>query len=338
VGLGDTAVSTEGALPLSPRGQAVSLENLPRVDVGMVTYNTRDLTIAALHRLMHANEGCRLRLLVRDNASSDGTAEAIAAHFPNAEVETGSQNLGFAAGVNTLLARSDAPWFLALNSDAWPEPGAVRRLLRAAEAFPCAAAVAPRLERPDGTLEHSTHPFPSLEVAAVTGAGLYRKVGRRRAQELLLEGSWMHDRPRTVDWAVGAALLLRRAALDDIGGFDERFFMYVEDLEWAWRARQRGWDIRFEPSAVVRHVGNASGEAVYGRRRTATYLHNTYRFYGRHHGPVSTTAFRALNLVGCARLYVQLRLQRDRAQAAFWADHVRAHLTLRPAGDRTSRA
>jgi GT2 family glycosyltransferase len=299
-----------------------------------VTFNTRELTVAALRRLVDANDGCRLRLLVRDNASSDGTAEAVAAHFPDAEVDAGSENLGFAAGVNTLLGRSDAPWFLALNSDAWPEPGAVRRLVQAAEAFPCAAAIVPRLERPDGTLEHSTYPFPSLEVAAVTGAGLYHRVGRRRAQELLLMGSWMHDRPRQVDWAVGAALLLRRQALEDIGGFDERFFMYVEDLEWAWRARQRGWEIRFEPSAVVRHVGNASGEAAYGRRRTATYLHNTYRFYRRHHGPVSTAAFRALNLAGCARLYIQHRLQRDRAEAAFWADHVRAHLTLAPSGDR----
>jgi hypothetical protein len=307
---------------------------LPLIDVGVVTYNTRDLTVAALHRLVNASDGCRLRLLVRDNASSDGTADAVAAHFPEAEVDAGAENLGFAAGVNTLLARSTAPWFLALNSDAWPEPGAVRRLVSAAEAFPFAAAVAPRLERPDGTLEHSTYPFPSLEVAAVTAVGLYRRIGRRRAETLALVGSWMHDRPRSVDWAVGAALLFRREALEDIGGFDEQFFMYVEDLEWAWRAHHHGWEIRFEPTAVVRHVGNASGAAAYGRRRTSTYLQNTYRFYRRHHGPVSTAAFRALNLAGCARLYVQRRLQHDRAEAAFWADHVRAHLTAAPSGDR----
>jgi GT2 family glycosyltransferase len=202
----------------------------------------------------------------------------------------------------------------------------VQRLVRAAEAFPFAAAVAPRLERPDGTLEHSTHPFPSLEVAAVTATGLYRRMASPRAEELMLWGAWMHDRPRSVDWAVGAALLLRREAVEDIGGFDERFFMYVEDLEWAWRASHRGWEIRFEPAAIVRHVGNASGADVYGRRRTGAYLDNTYRFYRRHHGSASTAAFRALNLAGCVRLYLQCRLGRDRAGAAFWADHVRAHL------------
>ena len=93
----------------------------------------------------------------------------------------------------------------------------------------------------------------------------------------------------------------------------------------------------FEPTAVVRHVGNASGAAAYGRRRTGTYLHNTYRFYRRHHGPVSTTTFRLLNLAGCARLYIQRRLQHDRAEAAFWADHVRAHLQLAGPTDSTSR-
>lgn len=307
--------------------------SLPRVDVGVVTYNTRDLTVRALRRLLDANAGCRLRLLVRDNASSDGTADAVAATFPEAEVDAGGENLGFAAGVNTLLARSDAPWFLALNSDAWPEPGAVLNLVRAAESSPRAAAVAPRLERPDGTLEHSTHPFPSLEVAAATATGLYARIAPRRAEEMMLWGRWMHDRPRSVDWAVGAALLLRRKAVDEIGGFDEAFFMYVEDLEWAWRAQQAGWEIRFEPEAVVRHVGNASGAGAYGRRRTATYLDNTYRFYRRHHGPVSTAAYRALNLAGSARLYLRCRLERDHGSATFWADHVRAHLKVASGGN-----
>lgn len=85
--------------------------------------------------------------------------------------------------------------------------------------------------------------------------------------------------------------------------------------------------------ALVRHVGNASGDAAYGRRPMATYLQNTYHFYRRHHGPVSLAAFRALNVAGCARLYVQHRLRRDDAQAAFWTDHVRAHVTIAPEGD-----
>src|SRR6266702_2887491 len=123
-----------------------------RVDVCVVTWNTAELTAEALRRLMDSDQGCSLRLLVRDNGSSDATPELLKERVPEAEVDAGSENLGFAAGVNTLLGRSSAPWILLLNSDAWPEPGAIGRLVDAARAHPRAAAVAPRLERPGGTL------------------------------------------------------------------------------------------------------------------------------------------------------------------------------------------
>jgi N-acetylglucosaminyl-diphospho-decaprenol L-rhamnosyltransferase len=303
----------------------VGAASTPRVDVGVVTWNTRDLTVEALRRLLDTPTTCELRLLVRDNASTDGTADAIASRVPEAELDRGDANLGFAGGVNTILARSDAPWFLALNSDAWPEPGAIDRMVAIAERHPRAAAVAPRLERPDGELEHSTHRFPSvgLAVAAALGPAV---IGRRRARELLLEGPWGHDEPCEVDWAVGAALLLRRAALDELGGLDERYFMYVEDLEWCWRARRAGWAVRFEPGAVVRHVGNASGAQAYGDRRTAEYLRNTYRFYRSTHGPLSTAALRAGNLAGAVRLWAQGRVRGDDDMARHWRSQLPVHL------------
>ena len=304
----------------------------PRVDVGVVTWNTRDLTVEALRRLLDTPTTCELRLLVRDNASTDGTADAIASRVPEAELDRGDANLGFAGGVNTILSRSDAPWFLALNSDAWPEPGAIDRMVAIAERHPRAAAVAPRLERPDGELEHSTHRFPSvsLAVAAALGPAV---IGRRRARELLLEGPWGHDEPCEVDWAVGAALLLRRAALAELGGFDERYFMYVEDLEWCWRAHQRGWQIHFEPAAVVRHIGNVSGLARYGQRRTATYMANTYRFYAEQHGRPAMNVLRALNVVGAVRNLAAAKLARDQARADHWRSMVRAYMGRGGAAD-----
>jgi GT2 family glycosyltransferase len=297
------------------------------VDVGVVTYETRDLTVAALTRLLDSTTDVAIRLLVHDNASTDGTAAAIAAGVPRAEVEAGDENLGFAGGMNRLIRRSTAPWFLALNSDAWPEPGAIATMVRAGEAHSRAAAVAPRLETPEGLLEHSTYPFPSVRVAAITAVGAYQRLWPALSRRLSLVGAWDHDEPRDVDWAVGAALLMRRTALDELGGFDDSFFMYAEDLEWGWRARQAGWSIRFEPSALVRHVGNASGRSNYGGLRTRAYLQNTYRFYRRTHGPLSTAAYRTLSLVGCGRLYLGARLRRDEFARALWADHLRAHLS-----------
>lgn len=304
----------------------------PRVDVGVVTWNTAELTATALRRLLDVESGCDLRLLVRDNASTDGTVEAIRAAVPEAEIEAGAQNLGFAAGVNTLIRRSDAPWFLALNSDAWPQPGAIKRLVDTAESHPGVAVAVPRLVRPDGSLEHSTYPFPSLAVAAIFAAGGPAVVGRRLADRFFLEGGWGHDRPRRVDWAVGAAWLMRRTAIDALGGLDERYFMYAEDVEWCWRARQSGWGVWFDPSAEVVHVGNASGAQRHEdmARRTAAYLRNTYRFYRRAHGPTSTVAYRALNLAAAARLYALFRYRREPEVAAYWRSQWGVH--LRPAG------
>ena len=228
----------------------------PRVDVGVLTWNTADVTPTALRRLLDSDQGVDLRLLVRDNGSSDGTPDRIGETVPEADLERGTENLGFAAGVNAIIARSKAPWFFLLNSDAWPLDGAIGRLVAAADGRPRAAAIAPRIEYPDGRLQHSTHPFPSSRVAATLA--FRRDLPAGLGDELFLEGAWMHDRPRRLDWAIGAALLMRRAAIEDIGGFDESFFFYAEDLEWCWRAHRKGWEIWFEPGAVVTHVWGGS--------------------------------------------------------------------------------
>lgn len=308
----------------------------PVVDVGVVTWNTADLTARALRRLLDSDQGVDLRLLVRDNGSTDGTAALLAREVPEASIDAGVENLGFGAGMNTLLARSDAPWFLALNSDAWPQPGAVGRMVDTARSRPRAAAVAPRLERPDGELEHSTHPFPSVPIAALTAVGGDRWLPTAWLDRLLLEPAWDHRRARPVDWAVGAAWLMRREAIDAVGGFDERFFMYVEDLAWCHRARSQGWSVWFEPDAVVVHVGNASGESGYGGRRTHTYLENTHRWYRAERGRFRSIAYRLLCAAGASRQQWAARRRDDAAAADWWRSVRRVHLAPVPDSD-TSR-
>ena len=273
-----------------------------------------------------------MRLLVRDNGSSDGTAEAIRRDVSEAIVEAGPENLGFAAGMNRLLQLSDAPWFFPLNSDAWPEPGAIRRLVATGEEHPRAAAIAPRLERPDGRLEHSTHPFPSVGVAIRSTLPHYAERHPTRARELMLNGAWTHDEQRDVDWAVGAALLMRRSALDDIGPFDERLFMYAEDLDWCWRARHRGWTIRFEPQAVVRHIGNASGSQQERSWRNQSVWRNTYRVCRWTKGPLPTAAYRLANVVGASLAWWTSR--RNPPGRAHYRRELRAHLSSTRRSDR----
>lgn len=296
----------------------------PRVDVGIVSWNTRDVTLRAIDQLLTASTDVELIVLLRDNGSTDGTADAVRERFPQVLVETGD-NVGFAAGVNTLLARSSAPWFVTLNSDAWPEPGALRTLVDVAEAHPRAAVVAPLLLRPDGELEGSTHALPSLRLAAVTGLGLGRLLSPDRAARWCLPPQWAHDTERQVGWAVGAALLLRRQAVDEVGPLDDRLFMYAEDLEWCWRARVAGWQVVFTPAAVVRHVGNASGQRKWGDARPQVAARNAGVVVRRHLGR-RAVVWQLLNAVGAVRAAFLAACHRDRDLAAYWWRQVPAHL------------
>ena len=213
-----------------------------------------------------------------------------------------------------------------LNSDAWPEPGALAALLASAAQTPDAGVVAPQLLRPDDTLEHSTYPFPDLEVAARCALG-YRHLGRRRARALCLPGAWAHDERRNVDWAVAACWLVRRETLDLVGRFDERLFLYAEDLDWCWRAADHGLAVVFEPTAVVRHVGGASTSQALAGLEEQRWMANTYRVLQWRRGLLYATAYRVLNVTGCLRQWALARLRRDHAAAARWAQSTRARLT-----------
>ncbi len=303
------------------------MSDRPLVDVGVVTWNTRELTVRALRTLLDSDQGVDVRLFVHDNASSDGTVEALRAEVPEADVFASPTNLGFGAGHNALIARTDAPWYFCLNSDAWPEPGALATMVAVAQQHPHAAAIAPRIETPAGVMEISTHPFPSTRLAAIVNLGLVRLLSKRRRADALLDGWWRHDQARSVDWAVGAALLMRRSALDVVGGFDERFFMYAEDLEWGWRVHERGYETWFEPAALVRHVGNASGEQLYKSERTAAYLRNTHRFYRDARGGRADAIYRGLEAFGCAKQWARLRLRGDRHAAGAWKQQALVHLS-----------
>ena len=311
--------------PTADTDEALGLSvDRPQVDVGVVTWNTRDLTVRALRRLLDTEQGCQIRLLVRDNGSTDGTVPALARSVPEAEVDHDDRNLGFAAGMNRLIRRSSAPWFLLLNSDAWPEPGAVGALVAASRDHPQAAAVAPLLRRPDGSIEPSALPFPSVSTAAFDAVGLSRVMPRRAARRLIWP-AWSHDVARAVDWAIGAALLVPRDAFEAVGLLDESLFMYAEDLEWCWRAHDRGRDVWFEPSAVVVHVGNASGTRAYGERRARAHLYNAYRVYERRHGRSRTLVLGALHMLGTGRALAAAALRRDRGGVGYWRTNLVAH-------------
>ena len=230
----------------------------------IVSHNTRNLLERCLIDL-HAQTGGDLRTIVVDNASSDGSAELVRRHFPGAKLIELDQNAGFGRANNLALGHCRTEYVLLLNSDAFLAPGALAALVAAAERHPRAGAVGPRLSNPDGTLQRSAWPFPHAGRLLLEAFALHRPLRRLGLLEDL--GTWDHQEERSVDFLVGACLLLRADALAEVGGFDEEFWLYGEEADLQRRITTRGWEVVFTPRASAVHVGGASSQGSLTRQR-----------------------------------------------------------------------
>jgi len=195
--------------------------------------------------------------VVVDNGSSDGTPDVVRERFPGVRVVE-EENRGLAAGWNRGLAETDAEHVLVLNADAWLVEDALSRLLAVADARPRAAVVGPRLQNADGTLQRSVRGYPTLWRLATEYLYLRKLAPRSRAFNAFYGAGFDHESEREVEWVMGACFLLRRRAYDEVGPFDERFFLFSEEVDWMRRAADRGWSVVFTPEARCVHVGGAS--------------------------------------------------------------------------------
>jgi GT2 family glycosyltransferase len=234
--------------------------------VSIVNHNGRETLLPLLAAL--ADED----VVVLDNASEDGSVAAVRERFPDVRVIEQPYRAGFGANHNRVIRETEADYVVLLSHDAEPEPGAVDALRDFAEAHPRAAVVAPRLRFPDGRDQVSAWRFPSPGVAALSTLTL------ARAGVVQSKG----DTPRRVDWAMGAALLLRRAALDEVGLFDEGYFMYSEETDLCLRLAEAGWERWFMPQAVVVHHDSAMRDQV-PRERIAEEWRSRRRYWREHH-------------------------------------------------------
>jgi N-acetylglucosaminyl-diphospho-decaprenol L-rhamnosyltransferase len=263
----------------------------PLVAVAVVSWNTRDLLRDCLRSLAGQSLA---EVWVVDNASQDGSAAMVAQEFPSVRLVASERNLGFGPAVNLVAAQTAAPWIAPANADVELRPSALRALLDAGERHPRAGILAPRLELPSGETQHSVYAFPTIPFTARFNLGFHRRVGDR----LCLEGFWDPSRERDVDWAIGAFLLVRRAAWDAAGGFDRGQWMYAEDLDLGWRAARAGWSTRYVPSARVLHHASAATTQAWGDERTLRWLRSTYAWMLRRRGLIRTRVTAAINVAG----------------------------------------
>ncbi len=267
--------------------------------IAVVSWNTRPLLERCLESARDASDAGLADVWVLDNASSDGSPELVRERFPWVRLIASEQNLGFGAGVNEIAARTRSSWIAPANADIRLTPGALERLLVEGERHPEAAAVAPRLILPDGGTQHSVYPFPTIPftLAYVVGA---TRASDRLARHWCIEQGFDPDRGREVAWAVGAFLLVRRRAWDQVGGFDSGQWMYAEDLDLGWRLARRGWKARYVPEARVHHEESAATTKAWGDDRHQRWHASTYAWMARRRGLAVARAVAAINVVGFA--------------------------------------
>jgi len=225
-----------------------------RVSAVVVNYNARDHLLECIRSLRA--DGVT-EIVVADNDSTDGSAEALKRVDPDAMIVPTGSNLGYGGGANRGAARASGDLLLVCNSDVVVEPGAVKALVSALEDDEQLALVGPRIEDRSGALYPSPRTFPDLGVALGHAfLGLVAPANRFTRRYRMLD--WDHATAGLVDWVSGSCFLVRRTAWLALGGFDEAYFMYVEDVDLCWRAAKAGFRVGFEPSARVIHVQGAS--------------------------------------------------------------------------------
>ena len=259
----------------------------PRVSAIIVSYNTRALLLECLESLRAVT--VPLEILVVDNASTDGSVEALRAQRPDVGVIANRDNLGFSKANNLGLRAARAPYALILNSDAAVRPGAVETMVAILDTRADVGIVGPRTVNPDGSIQVSWGPDLTpwnewRQRRLVRGV----KAGDPGA---LRQAEAMAGREHEPAWVSGSGFLARRELLLQLGGFDEGFFLYEEDVDLCVRVRQAGFRVLFTPRAeIVHHLGRSMETA--SDRAREEYRRSHLRFYQKHNGPLRTLLLR----------------------------------------------
>jgi GT2 family glycosyltransferase len=268
----------------------------PDVSVVVVSYNTRAMLDDCL-RSVAASREVVLEVFVVDNASRDGSAEHVAAAFPDVRLIRNPDNRGFAAANNLALRRARGRHLLLLNPDTLVEPLTIATLSRFLDARPAVGITGPKVLNRDGSLQSCGYWYPSLREEIL----LSRNV-RKLARFVFGEPRQLPepDRSRDVEWVDGCCLMIRREVLHGVGLLDEQYFLYAEELDWCRSARKAGWEIRTCPEARMVHLQGQSSQQVKAAA-LALLVETKLRYYRKQDGLFTAITVSAVYALGCAR-------------------------------------
>ncbi len=222
-------------------------------------------------------------VIVVDNASTDGTVEMLRAEFPDVRLIANAGNAGFTHANNQALAQSQGRYLFLLNPDTELRTGALQTMIDYMAVHPRVGIIGPQLFYGDGTLQSSRRRFPTLATAFLESTKLQQWFPRNRVLTRYYMLDTRDDVTQQVDWINGSAMFVRREMYDQIGGFDEGFFMYSEELDWCYRAKEAGWQIVYLPAAQVTHYEGKSSEQVVARR-DIYFNSSKIRFFRKYRG------------------------------------------------------
>jgi len=254
------------------------------IDVVIVSWNVAELLRGCLATLTMPETAALVgQVIVVDNASSDETLTMLAREYPQVKVLPNRENLGFTRANNQALALTSAPYILLLNPDTLLKEDALLLMLDALRAQPQVAVVGPRLVYGDGSPQPSRRRFPTLAMALAESTPVEWHLPNNPASQRYRMADIPDDRAQLVDWVTGACMLVRRAAMEQVGVFDERFFMYSEELDWCKRFTDSGWQVAYQPDAMVVHLEGASSSQA-SAARLVRFNTSKVLYHIKHHG------------------------------------------------------
>lgn len=295
-------MSAYAGLPAPAQVRERATASRHELSVVIVTFNCRELALACLRSLAAERADVGLEAIVVDNASTDGALSAVRREFPWVRTVEVGGNVGFARATNLGLQRAEGTRVLLLNPDTLVPRGVLRACLNALEAHPDVGVLGCKLVLPDGRLDHACKrgfPTPQASLWYLLGLGRLRPRSRRFAA--YTAGHVGPDEISDVGAINGAFMLVRREALEDIGGLDERFWMYAEDLDWCLRCWRSGWRVLYWPRAEVEHVKGGSVGKPRSWRTNYAFHHAMWAFYAKHYAgqrPFPVTALVWLGIWG----------------------------------------
>ncbi len=266
---------------------------MKRISVIIVSWNTRGLLKDCLNSVGIPGDSLVQEVIVVDNASSDGSPDMVAEEFPEVTLIRSKENLGFARGNNLGIGRASGSWLALVNSDVVVHPGCLEQLANYLDTHSDVGLAGPRVIGRDGRLQPTWRQLPTIWTTACRSLALdkiFSRVSKRKLNQ------WVNGDPVHVEVLSGCFWVARREAVAQVGGLDERFFFYAEDLDWCKRFGDAGWKVVFVPAATATHYGGGSSGAA-PLRYSIELLRANLAYWRKHHGVMGLAFFFFLSVI-----------------------------------------